>query len=175
MAGLDEIVLFLEGQKKRFFHFTDIENLPGIRQRGLLSMATIRGENIQVPRPGGNQWSWDADTACGMDEYVHLCFFKSHPMEWRAREEGRITKSAFLEINPEILRVNGVLVTDMVSNKSGCKPMSPEEAFDKLDLEVIYKRLDWTTAEVKERLNTAKKYEILIPNAVPLNMIMKFE
>ena len=171
MATIDEIIKFLTDHHKVFYHFTDRRNLPGIRQHGILSMHALRGGNISVPAPGGNQWSIDADAYSGMDKYVHLCFFDSHPMEWTAKKDGRIQETLFLRVSPEVLRIPGTVVTDVVSNSSECKPLAIESGFEGLDLEVIYTNTDWSNATVKERLKIAKKYELLVPNQVLVNYI----
>ncbi|WP_186002521.1 DarT ssDNA thymidine ADP-ribosyltransferase family protein, partial [Mycobacterium sp. KBS0706] len=69
-------------QNRCFYHFTDTRNLPSISAHGLLSMQELRARGLTVSATGGNSWSLDADSQCGMDAYVHLCFFDSHPMEW---------------------------------------------------------------------------------------------
>lgn len=171
MASIDEIVKFLKDHGRSFFHFTDRKNLPGIRQHGILSMHQVRAMGLQVPATGGNQWSLDADTASGMDRYAHLCFFDSHPMEYVAKEEGRIESSIFLRIDPEVLRIPGTQVTNVVSNSSGCTPLAIESGFESLDLEVIYTRTDWKNDEIKARLKIAKKYEVLVPGVVPVGLI----
>lgn len=77
------------------YHFTDRRNLPLIREHGgLYPLAKLRKKNIEVPAPGGNQWSHDADEIKGMDEYVHLCFCNNHPMEHVARQAGHIGQSS---------------------------------------------------------------------------------
>ena len=161
MASIDEIVRYLNDHGKVFFHFTDRRNVPGIRAHGILSMQRVRAMGLQVPATGGNQWSLEADAFYGMDRYAHLCFFDSHPMEWVAREEGRIESSIFLRISPEVLRIPGTLVTDVVSNSSSCKPLSIESGFDSMDLEVVYTKTDWKDEAIKSRLKVAKKYEVL--------------
>src|SRR5687767_3527238 len=85
----------------RFYHFTDGKNLPSIQKHGLLSMQELRRRNIQVPAPGGNEWSQDADIECGMDAYVHLTFIPNHPMEYPAKQEGRITDLRRLHLRTE--------------------------------------------------------------------------
>src|ERR1700678_2645905 len=83
------------------YHFTDRRNLPFIREHGgLYPMTKLRKKNIEVPAPGGNDWSQDADGIKGMDAYVHLCFRATHPMEYVAREAGRIGDTIFLQIHP---------------------------------------------------------------------------
>ncbi len=64
-------------QQRHYLHFTDEANLASIRKHGLLSMRQLKQRGIEIPAPGGNQWSQDADAASGMDAYVHLCFVRS--------------------------------------------------------------------------------------------------
>lgn len=120
---------------------------------------------------GGNDWSLDADQNVGMDGYIHLCFFNEHPMEFNAKKEMRIEKSIFLEINPEIIKVDGVKITLDVSNQSGITAEPAAEQLDKLDLEIIYKRTDWKVPENNARLQRAKRFELLIPKSVPVQFI----
>src|SRR5260370_4560046 len=67
----------------RLYHFTDRQNLPLIQKLGgLYPPSQLEARGIQIPAPGGNQWSRDADKMSGMDRYVHLCFRPNHPMEY---------------------------------------------------------------------------------------------
>jgi hypothetical protein len=104
---------------KPLFHFTDTRNLQFIKEHGLLSLAELNRRSIQIPAAGGNQWSHDADYRMGLAEYVHLCFFNQHPMEFIAKRDGRINESVFFKINPIVLQWEGVRVTLEVANKSG--------------------------------------------------------
>ena len=152
-----------------FFHFTDTRNLSSIRGRGgLFPWAQISKD---VVAPGGNEWSHNADEAHGLDEYVHLALFCEHPMEYRAREDGRIIKSCFLRINPIILHRNGVLFCPDVSNKSGVVPLTLEQAVAVMDFEVIYDRTNWSDPVIRQRRTQARKYELLVPGRIPLNLI----
>jgi ssDNA thymidine ADP-ribosyltransferase, DarT len=171
MGNVEKLVAILEKHDHCFYHFTDTRNLPSIREHGLLSMRSIR-QNRETPlAPGGNSWSQDADIRSGMDGYVHLCFFSDHPMEWLARQDGRIANSTFLRISPSVLRIPGVLITDGVANKSTVVPKSAEDMIAKLDLKVIYTRTDWKDSAIQERLKAAKLCEILVPAAVALPLI----
>ena len=42
----------------------------------------------------------------------------------------------------------------------------------KIDIDVIYKKMDWKDAEVQSRLQSARKYEILIPNRIETDYIV---
>ncbi|MGV3615757.1 MAG: DarT ssDNA thymidine ADP-ribosyltransferase family protein [Fimbriimonas sp.] len=163
---------FLVFSVPAFYHFTDIRHVPLIRKHGgLFSMAELRKRHIEVPYPGGNEWSQDADKTSGMDEYVHLCFRPNHPMEYMAREEGRIDRSIFLEIDPQILTIGGIMFSPGVSNKSGMTIHSLEKARELIDFEVLYTRTDWHDSEIQLRLRAAEKAELLVPHHVPLEYI----
>lgn len=154
-----------------FYHFTDQRNLPMIKQHGLLSVSELRAGKIKPAAMGGNDWSQDADTMFGMDRYVHLCFTKNHPMAYLARQDGRIENCVYLKIDPTVLHRPGVLISAEVSNKSGAARKSPPEMLPELDLEVLYRRTDWRDPAILERLKNAEKYEILVPNNIPVTMI----
>jgi hypothetical protein len=159
------------GQITVLYHFTDRRNLPLIREHGgLYPLAHMAAMGIAVPAPGGNEWSHDADAMKGMDNYVHLCFRPNHPMEFRARKEGRIKDPIYLEIDPEVLHWNDVKFTPDVANKSGVRPHTMEEARGLIDFEVLYDRPKWSE-EIRKRLQQAEKYEILVPGHIPLNLI----
>lgn len=99
---LAELVSVLSKAKASVYHFTDTRNLPFIRQHGLLSMVELTARGI-IPIAGGNQWSLDADKFYGMDKYVHVCFFRDHPMAYVAQQEGRVETIRYLRIKPEIM------------------------------------------------------------------------
>ncbi len=168
---LDELVGWLKKNNLFFYHFTDTRNVPSIQQNGLLSMRELRRRGMVVPAPGGNDWSFDADIRSGMDRYVHLCFRKQHPMEYLAKRDGRIEVSRFLKIVPEVLLLPGAMVCDGVANKVGVEPGEPVATFHKLDLEVLYMRTDWRDPAVQERLKAASKYEVILPDAVPVGYV----
>jgi hypothetical protein len=154
------------------YHFTDRRNLPLIRQHGgLHPMAELRKMKVQVPAPGGNEWSREADGTKGMDEYVHLCFRNAHPMEYVARQAGRIGDTIFLQIHADVLLWEGVKFTPDVSNKSGVQTYTMEQARKMIDFEVLYTRTNWKDSEIQKRLQQAEKCEILIPRLIPIELI----
>lgn len=157
------------------FHFTDRRNLAAIREHGgLFALAELNRRGIRIPAPGGNEWSHDADMRRGLDEYVHLCFHPTHPMEFVARNEGRINDSIFLNVHPEVLQWEGVLFTPDVANKSGVQAYAFDEAIDMIDYEVLYTRTDWRDPAINQRLSQAQKCEILVPGFIPLELIRNF-
>jgi hypothetical protein len=154
------------------FHFTDRRNLPMIQDLGgLYPYAVLRRRGIEIPAPGGNEWSHDANGMQGLDEYVHLCFRSTHPMEFVARTEGRIQDSIFLNVHPDVLQWEGVLFAPDVSNKQGVPRYSMDEAHNMIDYAVLYKRTDWKDPAIRARLSQAEKCEILVPRFIPLELI----
>ena len=154
------------------FHFTDRRNLPVIRELGgLYPLADLRQQAVDVPVPGGNQLSHDLDRALGLDRYVHLCFKPNHPMEFRAREEGRIIDSIFLQVHPSVLSWPNVLFAPGVANKVGVPRRPIDEAANLIDFEVLYAYTNWRDSGIQERLQQAERSEVLVPNQIPLELI----
>jgi hypothetical protein len=157
---------------RALFHFTDRTNLASIRELGgLYSLVRLEELGIEIPAPGGNDWSHKADKYKGVDEYVHLCFRSNHPMEYVARSEGRITDSIYLQIHPSVLYLKGVKFTNDVSNKAGVKLYDIDEARGFIDFEVLFTRTNWSDSEIQGRLQAAEKCEILVPDHIPIKLI----
>jgi len=170
---VEQLIGILGKARIPFYHFTDTRNLDSIREHGILSMTELRARGI-TPVTGGNDWSLEADARFGMDRYVHLCFLRQHPMEWNARQDGRIEKSRFLRIDPKVLTLDDVLMTDEVANKSGVVPKPANEIIPSLDFKVMYTRTDWKDPAIRDRRQRAKLYEILVPSRVPPELILDF-
>lgn len=167
---LEEFVAVFSKAGAYFYHFTDTRNLPSIREHGILSMAELKKRSVETV-PGGNQWSLDADKHFGMDEYVHVCFIRDHPMAYLAQQEGRIEHIKYLSIDPTVILQDGAMITDRVSNKRGAEPKAAREMFTKIDWEVLYTRTEWKDPAIQARLKIAKVCELLVPNHIPINLI----
>jgi hypothetical protein len=116
---------------------------------------------IAVASPGGDENSQISDNANGMDKYVHLCFLPQSPMAYTARENGRIKAVTFHQVSLDVLQLDGV-----------------EEAWDQqmLDFEALYVRIDWSERpDVYRRRQAAEKHEILIPDHIPLDLILNLK
>jgi hypothetical protein len=156
------------------WHFTDRENLKLIETYGgLLSVAELGKRGIQVPLPGGNQWSHDADRLNGVHTFVHLSFVSDHPMLFVARQEGRIKDPVWLEIDASLILQEGTRFTSDVANKSGVQLLTPDEAAAAVDFEVLFTRTDWRSPEIQTRLKAARKCEVLVPTIVPIDKILR--
>ena len=166
-------------QKYKFdgiWHFTDRKNLQLIgEQKGILSLAEIERRGLEIPVPGGNEWSHEADRSKGLHEYVHLAFVDDHPMLFIAKQDGRITDPVWLKIASSIILEEGVQFCADVSNKSGVPIIGPDQAKEQIDFEVLFTRTDWRDPEIKARRKIALKAEILIPGIVPIDKILGYK
>lgn len=157
------------------YHFTDRRNLALIRQSGgLFSTARLRKNRIEAFHPGGNEISREADQRFGMDRFVHLCFNTNHPLEYLARTDGRIQRTAWLYVSPAVLELEGVLFCPGVSNRAGMQSVPVFDAAEMIDFEVLYKRTDWSDPAVYARRQAAERCEILVPNQVPFRLFSEY-
>lgn len=160
----------------RIWHFTDRSNLELIEEyHGLLSLGEAERYGIEIPVPGGNKWSHDADKIKGLHEFVHLAFVDEHPMLFRAKQEGRIPDPIWLEIKSSILLEEGVRFCSDVSNKSGVPILTADEAKGQIDFDVLFTYMDWSDPEIQARRQAAIKSEILIPNFIPIDKILSYK
>ncbi len=158
------------------WHFTDRSNLELIKEHhGLLSLGEAERRGIKIPVPGGNEWSHDADRRKGVHEYVHLAFVDDHPMLYRAKQEGRIPDPIWLKIKSSILLEEGVRFCSDVSNKSGVRILTAEEAIEEIDFEVLFTYMDWRDPQIQARRKAAIKSEILVPKFIPIDYILGFK
>lgn len=137
-------------------------------------MAELKRRGVNIPAPGGNELSFWADKKNHMDRYVHLCLNNEHPMEWTARQDGRIVQSVFLEVSSLILESQGVLFSPEVSNKTDAVFYKVADCAAMIDYDVLYTRTDWTDPIIKERRKAAHRCEMLIPTCVPMQFIKNF-
>jgi hypothetical protein len=157
-------------------HFSDTRNLTSIKALGgLYSRHHLKELGANQFYTGGNQWSLDADEIVGMDKYVHLCLRTNHAMEHIAKQEGRIERTMWLYIDAaSIFKTEGVMYSYGVSNKSGVKICSIQEAAADIDFQVLYTRTDWHDPEINARLSQAELCEILVPEHVPLKYFERY-
>ena len=158
---------------RSLYHFTDSSNLPSIAEHGILSKQQAIENGITIAVSGGNEWSHDADIHKGLEDYVNLCFTMSHPMCHIAHLEGRIPNPQYLPINPDVLKIDGVKITLGVANRAETVLLNVEDGLGQIDMEVLYTRTEWIDPDIQVRLRNAEKCEILVPKAVPKELIKR--
>lgn len=96
---------------RRFYHFTDRENLNLIRRLGgLYSWYYCEENDILIPKAGGDSDSRRYDRRHGLQDYVRLSFCDDHPMAWRKHKEGSSLVLLFIDI--EVASFKDTLFTD---------------------------------------------------------------
>jgi hypothetical protein len=159
----------------RLFHFCDSRNIRLIKEHGgLYSLEQCERNDIAIPVPGGDDASQQTDRAKGIHQHVHLSFTIGHPMAHRAVEAGRIGTVVYVHVRPSVLEKPGVLFVPGMANTTGIAMYPIAEAFERelIDFEVLYTRTNWKDPEIQARRQTAEKYEILVPNFIPLEDIL---
>jgi hypothetical protein len=163
---------------RQLYHFTDERNLPLIRQHGgLLSLARLEELGVNVPAPGGDVASQATDRARNLHRYVHLCLLNKHPMEYRARQSGRIERTIFLRIDTAVLQNDGVKFVPGLANTNGIPIYDLVEALEQglVDTEPLYRWISWSLfPSVYTRRVAAEKFEIMVPDHIPLERITNF-
>lgn len=163
----------VSSQHRYLYHFTDETNFDSINRLGLLSKKQLRERGLwPLAAAGGNQLSWDLDVERGIDPYVSLCMTQNHAMKFVAERDGRLPNARYLSIKPEVLLIPGVYVAFGIANANDVEILPLAEAIGRLDIEVLYSRTNWADPAVNTRLRSAEKLEVLIPNAVPRNLIL---
>lgn len=154
------------------YHFTDSRNIARIKELGgLFSYRELSDSMLDGIIYGGNDWSHSADNMSGVDDYVHLSFTTNHPMEYLARQEGRIRETYWINVHRDVLRLKGVRFTNDVANKAGVTLLTNDDAVNELDHEAIFTFIDFRIGNNQQRKQIAEKYEILIPKHIPLKFL----
>lgn len=155
------------------YHFTDTRNIPSIVKHGILSASERAKVNILDNVSGGNDWSHDQDIRKGLTDYVHLCFFDTHPMEYHARSEGRLNETYFIKVLPDIIDREGVKFCAGVSNAADSIIFGLDEFENHMDMKALFRYMKWRDSEELARVKITEKYEILIPKRIPKSYLRK--
>jgi hypothetical protein len=158
------------------FHFTDVVNLPRIKELdGLYATAKLREIGAEF-LPGGDEDSLSLDKRSGMDQFVHLCFELRHPMAGRIKGRKPDANLIYLKIDRAILYQPGVKFATGVGYANNAETVTLEEAVQRnlIDFQILYTWMEWRDPEVQRRRRAAELCEILVPDFVPMTFIKNF-
>jgi len=157
---------------RSLFHFTERANLPHIRKYGLLSLREIVNKGLVDVQYCSSENSRRTDRTKGLDDYVHLCLYPDHPMQFAKSYSGDLKDCAWLKVSPDIILEKGVLFCSIMSNSNDAEviPIS-DITLKEFDADIVLKFQDWSDTEIRNRLDITKKYEILVPKRIPLELI----
>ncbi len=85
-----------------------------------------------------------------------------------------MTTLRYLKICPKVALLPGVEATLDVANKTGVRRYPVSEAVQNADFdkEVLYTQTDWNDPQIQGRLQRAERYELLVPNHIPIEYIV---
>lgn len=172
---------------KSVWHFTHSKNLVHIRNSdGLLPSSQLE-EKIRKNEiiTGGHPGARRRERQLGLHNYIHLCFYPEHPMEWRIIHDPyrnpqiREEDVRWLEIDTKVLDLEGVRYTFNMANTENEQRLECEQAITLLRLDYIFPpinnyRHQNILFENPRIRNTALKHEILVPHKIELKYIKNF-
>lgn len=147
----------------KLYHYSPYENVDEIEKHmKLYSSTNIKENNIKVAY-FTNELSRQLDKRIGLNNYVFLVFREDHPLIHKVRQSGLKLLKISLDIS--ILDIPGVLISDRVANDSNANFFTPEHALKLL-------KIEYCKGYISDRniWDEVKKYEILVPNNIDLNL-----
>jgi len=158
------------------YHFTNVTNLPGIREYDGIVCTRRLKEAGETFCAGGDIDSLALDERCGLDGFVHLCFQVRHPMAFRIKERNPQANVTYLQVDSAVLYEPDVMFSTGVAYGTGVEIITVQEACDRklIDFQVLYQWMDWNDPEVQKRRQAAELCEILVPEYVSMKFIRNF-
>ena len=141
------------------WHFTDESNLASIKKHGLLSLALLNKQNIDVSCYGGNELSHNLDQGKGLDKYVHLSIVKDHPMQYIKKQKGEIPNPIWLEIDISVLFENKSGCCSELANAGTAKCYNIKDLDKVIDLQILLNNPRYDNPIRKAQLIVANKID----------------
>ena len=118
----DIILQYLKSNHVEFFyHFTDISNIPKIKQYGgLFSWDYIQKNGLNIPKQGGGELSKRLDKQYRLEDYVRLSFCKYHPMS-HVCKTSRGMNLVLLKIKIDVATLKETRFSDRNATQTGHK------------------------------------------------------
>ena len=165
-----EIYNLIVEKKIALYHFTDCGNIKSIKNEGyILSQKELRNRNL-IPSYASSEESRKMDMIQGLDGYVRLSFVKSHPMMHTSMTCGRLSRPTILEINPMILLLPGVLVSDQNALKKSANIGSDVKHLKHVHFELF----DRNYLDLDPMSKSYYQAEVLVPSRIGNDMILNY-
>lgn len=153
----------------RFYHFTDRDNIESIiKNGGLFSYGDCIKKGINIKRPGGSELSHELDFKENLQDYVRISICKRHPMMYYAIQDERIVNPVLLEIDTDILLIEGNIFSDKNAVRKDSNKGKSFADFNRIHFGTATKK---TQFDVEEDEQDYFQAEILVPHCVPLHYI----
>ena len=154
----------------RFYHFTDRDNIASIiKFGGLFSYGDCIKRGIRINKPGGSELSHELDFKEILQDYVRVSLCKKHPMMFTAIQEERIVNPVILEIDTDVLFIEGNIFSDKNAVRKDSSKGNNFADFSRIHFNTIKQRSQFEVADEEQEYYQA---EILVPHHIPLNYIL---
>jgi hypothetical protein len=141
---------------------------------GLFSLKQLEEKGIAVPRPGGNNWSHDADRHKGLDVYIHLGFTQA--TRCCSSTQGRKDyRPCMAEVDALGADRTGRCASPQMYQQERIPILDQKRALKRLDFEALFRYIDWSDPETNTRRQAAENSEILVPDTIPMEKILGYE
>lgn len=159
---------------KELHYIAPVSNLSSIMEHGLLchrlaealphesvAMTEIQAKRAEREVPPGHKTIHD---------YVNLYFHARNPMMFKLHQQHRTL--TVLRIDPGVLALAGVIVTDGNAASKYTRFMPANEGVSALDKDLVF-ALDWTSPDEKTGWiqKSARCAEVLVPDEVPVEFL----
>lgn len=149
------------------FHFTSIENLPGIAaQAALCSKQFLADRGLNATVAGGNALSQSLDGYHGNADFVNLYFTPYTPMAyWRKRT----THLCWFVLKPSVADIPGVEITDCNAAATGHQQRGGVAGLELLDFTVLRSTPQPGSAKWMKHVQA----ELLVPTKIPTDFVQE--
>lgn len=152
-----------------FYHFTDVRNVPLIKDMGgLCSWYFLRNSGVNIPFQGSDEDSMKYDRKYGLEDYVRLSFCTSHPMEHRLRTQG--ANLVVLRISSEVAKFSETLFSDINAADSNHSHGGQLEDLLKVNIGATKTGIV-SRDDIYFKLRQA---EVMVKTFIPSDMILNF-
>src|SRR5712691_10877424 len=150
------------------YHFTSVENLPGICQmQALCSKGTLKSESGTLPVvTGGNPLSHSLDRYRGNWDKVSLNLTPYTPMVYHKKKEQHL---CFIVISLEVAAWTGVVFTDTNATSNDHLRDEGSTGLDLIKFEIIRS----TAHPDKQAWKRHVQAELLVPDRIPLDYMSR--
>jgi hypothetical protein len=153
---------------RELYHFTDLRNLAGIARVGALCCKNRLAKEgiLDSVRTGGNEISLAMNGIKGNVDFLSLYLTPFAPMEYWRKQDRHI---CFFCLKPEVAGWEGVLFTDWNAAATEHDRAPGLAGVDLIDFEIIRGPTVPSNPQWKRNVQA----EILVPDAVPLDMVTR--
>jgi hypothetical protein len=149
------------------YHFTSVENLPGIAQQQALCSTQFLGDHGLAPMsPGGNALSLVLDGHHGTLDFVHIYFTPYTPMAYRKKRDRHI---CWFVLKPAVADRDGVEFTDCNAAANVHQQVAGSAGLELLDFAILRGTPQPGSADWKKRVQA----ELLAPSQVPMSLVQE--